>query len=245
MVGYQVNGVRSVHPRVCGEQKSVPGIRSISSGSSPRVRGTVSPTLHRGGRVRFIPACAGNRRLWRSGVISATVHPRVCGEQKPRKRRAADPSGSSPRVRGTVVFPFLVQFAARFIPACAGNRHQRAVISTSSAVHPRVCGEQEKELKVRKRPPGSSPRVRGTVDHIAAPPVGGRFIPACAGNRFSSDSLAPRISVHPRVCGEQAKSGYDGGTMNGSSPRVRGTGSRDRGWGGGRRFIPACAGNRA
>ena len=53
------------------------------------------------------------------------------------------------------------------------------------------------------------------------------------------------MTVHPRVCGERTCSMREGMSRDGSSPRVRGTGThcvirRDR-----RRFIPACAGNGA
>jgi len=51
----------AVHPRACGEQDQAEGRLDMSSGSSPRVRGT-GPADHQGFRVaRFIPARAGNR----------------------------------------------------------------------------------------------------------------------------------------------------------------------------------------
>ena len=97
-----------------------------------------------------------------AGSLSATVHPRVCGEQfflphQPRLR-----NGSSPRVRGTATRGIEMGTELRFIPACAGN--------SRDTVHYIVSGR------------GSSPRVRGTARlEIAVGPVI-RFIPACAGN---------------------------------------------------------------
>ena len=71
-----------------------------------------------------------------------------------------------------------------------------------------------------------------------------RFIPACAGNSSSHAALSLWIAVHPRVCGEQFKGIGTYPKQNGSSPRVRGTGSStDRPYLM-TRFIPACAGNR-
>ena len=52
------------------------------------------------------------------------------------------------------------------------------------------------------------------------------------------------ISVHPRVCGEQAGRHADYRVQIGSSPRVRGTGRSILLPMTGSRFIPACAGNR-
>ena len=57
--------VLPVHPRVCGEQSCKFRLRHSRLGSSPRVRGTASQTDHKKGKMRFIPACAGNSRCVR------------------------------------------------------------------------------------------------------------------------------------------------------------------------------------
>ena len=49
-----------VHPRVCGERAFLAFAASCSSGSSPRVRGTLQTSLPGSRGPRFIPACAGN-----------------------------------------------------------------------------------------------------------------------------------------------------------------------------------------
>ena len=93
--------------------------------------------------------------------------------------------------------------------------------------------------------PGSSPRVRGTVQTETPDYPVRRFIPACAGNRVRVVPVIGSRSVHPRVCGEQSGLAGMGAGICGSSPRVRGTEAvhlikfQDV------RFIPACAGNRA
>ena len=51
------------------------------SGSSPRVRGTGRQAGLPQLGDRFIPACAGNRDSSVRLLASASVHPRVCGEQ--------------------------------------------------------------------------------------------------------------------------------------------------------------------
>ena len=93
---------RSVHPRVCGEQRCELSDSHRKYGSSPRVRGTGPIFFAREQSLRFIPACAGNRSPYRARQSQQPVHPRVCGEQAFLKSAEISRSGSSPRVRGTV-----------------------------------------------------------------------------------------------------------------------------------------------
>ena len=153
----------SVHPRVCGEQNSMPLSIKCLAGSSPRVRGTVCEAMPLESTTRFIPACAGNRRLSQVMQGGVTVHPRVCGEQVRRFTASSTVSGSSPRVRGTDRF--------------------QSVILLFKTVHPRVCGEQSLTLSRTGFNAGSSPRVRGTGASLTCQADKERFIPACAGNR--------------------------------------------------------------
>ena len=70
-----------VQPRVCGEQSKRAQHDAIAGGSAPRVRGTDELTHTLGGRQRFSPACAGNRRHAGKSGAHKSVQPRVCGEQ--------------------------------------------------------------------------------------------------------------------------------------------------------------------
>ncbi len=90
---------------------------------------------------------------------------------------------------------------------------------------------------------GSSPRVRGTRCHSHTLSLACRFIPACAGNAVGRGPDRGRVPVHPRVCGERVLDVARVTTLDGSSPRVRGTPSAHCCPGACRRFIPACAGN--
>ena len=233
----------AVHPRVCGELLQSVRLGWLANGSSPRVRGTHAASGPRSGIRRFIPACAGNSRSWRSGPWRCAVHPRVCGELSAACRGTMAVNGSSPRVRGTRRSPVPRTGLPRFIPACAGNSPAAPAAISRSSVHPRVCGELSAVAHRSRLAHGSSPRVRGTPrDRIA----GGRhrrFIPACAGNSPARGGAHGIHAVHPRVCGELPAEPPAVAVYTGSSPRVRGT-RRDldpvllQA-----RFIPACAGN--
>ena len=172
----------AVHPRECGERARLADVHRVPAGSSPRVRGTLRPPRPLGHRRRFIPASAGNASPRPAQQRAVSVHPRECGERQPSTSSTARSVGSSPRVRGTHLYYGLCVGICRFIPASAGNAGPEASIRTGLTVHPRECGER---LHLGRQSPasvGSSPRVRGTLVVSLAAPVGGRFIPASAGN---------------------------------------------------------------
>ncbi len=176
-------GVRPVHPRVCGERWAGRVGAGLFGGSSPRVRGTPPKSSTPSGMRRFIPACAGNAQM---GIKAGN---RIYG--------------SSPRVRGTRADRGSTARLRRFIPACAGNASSFCRGCRYPPVHPRVCGERPKSSGQVFFNYGSSPRVRGTLAAILADDRVDRFIPACAGNAMASAPNTPQLAVHPRVCGER------------------------------------------
>ena len=89
---------------------------------------------------------------------------------------------------------------------------------------------------------GSSPRARGTPSPRGPRARGFRFIPACAGNTPLESPQPLPTPVHPRVRGEHIPTAFISASLNGSSPRARGTPGVHRPPDLGRRFIPACAG---
>ncbi len=115
--------------------------------------------------------------------------------------------------------------------------------NASRRVHPRACGEQEQDIVILPTHDGSSPRMRGTVQALGEQAGIVRFIPAHAGNSQGSLHSARPPSVHPRACGEQNCSTIFDTSPSGSSPRMRGTESRQQRIEVNRRFIPAHAGN--
>ncbi len=72
-----------------------------------------------------------------------------------------------------------------------------------------------------------------------------RFIPAPAGNRTEFPEAKSSKSVHPRACGEQNVIQIRALSRAGSSPRLRGTATKQKSVLSQHRFIPAPAGNRA
>ena len=70
---------------------------------------------------------------------------------------------------------------------------------------------------------GSSPRMRGTLHDWPIQVVVDRIIPAYAGNTAVLTTEDFFFWDHPRVCGEHICGNVNGGSLRGSSPRMRGT----------------------
>ena len=197
-----IKGILAVHPRVCGELGRCRQGQYESSGSSPRVWGTLQTAKWILNNGRFIPACVGNSMqsaAWapsspvhpacvgnsRTGPPrsrTATVHPRVCGELSVAGADPIQSGGSSPRVWGTPILPLQAIHPVRFIPACVGNSCSITIVCKVMSVHPRVCGELRPPKKPRPSIIGSSPRVWGTHGWEIIELGRFRFIPACVGN---------------------------------------------------------------
>ena len=112
----------------------------------------------------------------------------------------------------------------------------------SRAAHPRVCGENKADAILTVLDQGSSPRVRGKLDHNAKDMPHRGLIPACAGKTWPGRRPQTVVWAHPRVCGENRAASNAPRSGGGSSPRVRGKpggADRDRIVTG---LIPACAG---
>ena len=232
------------HPRVCGEQVEKSQWNDFSKGSSPRVRGAGRVEARQVQVHGIIPACAGSSRdcTWRRG--GRQDHPRVCGEQSlvhPAEPREA---GSSPRVRGAAARVGEVHRRAGIIPACAGSSLRPTSRLRFMQDHPRVCGEQLRDVGRLQANLGSSPRVRGAVEVGVGVVLHVGIIPACAGSSRTRPMRPTSVWDHPRVCGEQCYELSDGEMYEGSSPRVRGAAPAVPSHQAPTRIIPACAGSR-
>ena len=91
--------------------------------------------------------------------------------------------------------------------------------------------------------PGSSPRMRGTLDNHHVNVEHGGIIPAYAGNTVVCERLAAAAWDHPRVCGEHRTAVAERVENQGSSPRMRGTHAARVLPGHRPGIIPAYAGN--
>ena len=171
-------------------------------GSSPRARGTLqrAPDGVHGRRV--IPACAGNTTTTAATGPPRPGHPRVRGEHSAISPPLLNPSGSSPRARGTLPGPVAGAHPVRVIPACAGNTGSSRPGGHQRSGHPRVRGEHCNGHALSRNGDGSSPRARGTRKGLPRRRVGLRVIPACAGNTRGPPIRTRPGPGHPRVRGE-------------------------------------------
>ena len=165
-----------------GERVVIVVPASVLPGSSPHARGTLRILIRRKPEKRFIPACAGNACPLFSIGHENPVHPRMRGERVISLRYDGFKGGSSPHARGTPFCTDIQVSPRRFIPACAGNAHQRSWIGRSSTVHPRMRGERVVNPLFPESDIGSSPHARGTLTATVDCTTFDRFIPACAGN---------------------------------------------------------------
>ena len=73
------------HPRVCGEHDGADRTFNVSTGSSPRMRGTLFDVPSVFVNMGIIPAYAGNTIPSRPFAATTWDHPRVCGEHTPSR----------------------------------------------------------------------------------------------------------------------------------------------------------------
>ena len=216
------------HPRVCRENQ-MPVLRALRpGGSSPRVRGKRGhPPGHRVG-AGLIPACAGKTPSAKATCPTRTAHPRACGENLPRPRRPCRGPGSSPRVRGKREPGLGGDVVGRLIPARAGKTRPNCSTISTRRAHPRACGENAEGKTLTSDDVGSSPRVRGKLQHALVLVRERRLIPARAGKTTPGSGGSSRPGAHPRACGENpirppgGRLSAGGRLSDGSSPRVRG-----------------------
>ena len=187
------------------------------------MRGTLALRTKTLPGVRIIPAHAGNSFPHCDDPMTATDHPRACGELFVDDAPAVVAVGSSPRMRGTPAVPPKCHGCRRIIPAHAGNSPSESTASCAAADHHRACGELLTEGQTPTGSDGSSPRMRGT--HLPGErkqPLY-RIIPAHAGNSNTEGTNLRGLPDHPRACGELFNTPFWKTSSAGSSPRMRGT----------------------
>ena len=150
----------------------------------------------------IIPAYAGNTHGIGCRASAGRDHPRVCGEHVFADSHIEDAAGSSPRMRGTLTAIHCAAELIGIIPAYAGNTFRLSRVVAWHGDHPRVCGEHDMQNAFIRPIQGSSPRMRGTLQHKSLHVEHEGIIPAYAGNTDGQDGRGKPNRDHPRVCGE-------------------------------------------
>ena len=108
------------HPRACGAHLELAADSFAKQGSSPRMRGSHIVRYRIRTRVGIIPAHAGLTRGMSSRLAVCGDHPRACGAHTTISRGRSRPSGSSPRMRGSLTGSIDLCSQSGIIPAHAG-----------------------------------------------------------------------------------------------------------------------------
>ena len=111
-----------VHPHACGEHEDQ--MKTVKSliGSSPRLWGTRRPDEDSEKPDRFIPTPVGNTQPLRGSLTALMVHPHACGEHAPHNQHKSHISGSSPRLWGTLPWPFAMRYNSGSSPRLWGTQ---------------------------------------------------------------------------------------------------------------------------
>ena len=112
---------------------------------------------------------------------SGPAHPRRCGENDGQVVERGEVTGSSPQVRGKLVYILHAVVPLRLIPAGAGKTCESWNSAVDTPAHPRRCGENTTYTGFASAFPGSSPQVRGKHRVLVLVGVVIRLIPAGAG----------------------------------------------------------------
>ena len=174
----------TAHPHVCGEHLEIKAAGVRYFGSSPRMRGTPGEFNCGFCIMRLIPTYAGNTLTCSLRVRRLPAHPHVCGEHPLQHPPVPAVFGSSPRMRGTPAASAQNAPETRLIPTYAGNTPVVPDIRDFSAAHPHVCGEHTHAVPHGSGEFGSSPRMRGTLQHDSKCIILARLIPTYAGNTW-------------------------------------------------------------
>ena len=211
-------------------------------GLSPRGRGKPVKVLRGGLSLGSIPAWAGETHHVLVLVGERRVYPRVGGGNDHRGNNDPSSRGLSPRGRGKRPKWTAARGGRRSIPAWAGETWPPSLTGRDTQVYPRVGGGNPPGDIQGVNATGLSPRGRGKLSASSCAFAVARSIPAWAGETPYADILAAMSRVYPRVGGGNILHCWDGGGVEGLSPRGRGKLHPAVGQPQGRGSIPAWAG---
>ena len=132
-------------------------------------------------------------------------------------------SGSSPRVRGSLLIRWALLYGHGIIPAGAGLTAAEEMPLPFTQDHPRGCGAHSSSICNSVSSRGSSPRVRGSPSRDGFCKTAAGIIPAGAGLTSSLPMSLLDMRDHPRGCGAHHHKAGKWIDSTGSSPRVRGS----------------------
>ena len=190
------------HPRVCGEDPCVPVFLRRGVGPPPRMRGRLGPLRCLLLVVGNTPAYAGKTTLFEPFGTVVWDHPRVCGEDSLVAISTWMAGGPPPRMRGRPISNVRHETQHWTTPAYAGKTLSAVWVTSTSADHPRVCGEDVVLPVPLQFPAGPPPRMRGRRPHGSPKQRGRRTTPAYAGKTSITRRIVCPSTDHPRVCGE-------------------------------------------
>ena len=194
----------TAHPRRCGADLRPIAIATSPWGSSPQVRGRLSPCPRLTCTTRLIPAGAGQTASFPARRPSSRAHPRRCGADVIFGFISAGWQGSSPQVRGRHHPGDRPDHTTGLIPAGAGQTSPGRGTCRTSRAHPRRCGADVDLHLCKRHYLGSSPQVRGRQRECALRLVVNGLIPAGAGQtRLVSAIWLPTMGSSPQVRGRR------------------------------------------
>ena len=211
------------HPRACGAHAFGSSVGSAVGGSSPRMRGSLSSCLIVSYLSGIIPAHAGLTPLPWLSIYGTRDHPRACGAHHTIFNLCFNDMGSSPRMRGSRPSALSAASPCGIIPAHAGLTLEEALDLAALRDHPRACGAHAQMIIQLTIAEGSSPRMRGSLEHIEYGIPYQGIIPAHAGLTMKSTWSRKKRRDHPRACGAHIRSSCTSVNQTGSSPRMRGS----------------------
>ena len=187
---------------MCGEHWSQCRVCAPVEGSSPHVRGALVSSFIKTIQCGIIPACAGSTLGMGNWCRFRWDHPRMCGEHKSMAFCVGTLRGSSPHVRGALVWSCPYCGHSGIIPACAGSTRYSTTGKQGRRDHPRMCGEHGGVNNYNNPTLGSSPHVRGAHAMTGEKTQVYGIIPACAGSTSMNGLMTCPRRDHPRMCGE-------------------------------------------
>ena len=191
---------------------------------------------------RIIPAHAGQTKSLAALAALAADHPRACGANRKMMCMVGFSFGSSPRMRGKLVWVALGWRPPRIIPAHAGQTRYPPRPSCGPADHPRACGANGIPSAPWSATHGSSPRMRGEPITLFSCSGYERIIPAHAGQTSWCWRTRRLGTDHPRACGANTNNTGADQNVFGSSPHMRGKRAEHGVLDAAHRIIPAHAG---